>query len=286
MSVEAPCFPVIQDINDFRELCFEINYDHPDISNAEVPLPNAIAACIAHKVFSVICIPANLLGVAIATVGTLGSCVLAAMKISVYVFSGHRCTFSTGYNYFSAAARGSFYQIFKTVGENLFEYFYRFTSAFDAVVCPRNREEIPAEWKTLPLVEDLNRVRTSLREGEREIGKWFLHKLISIINIPANIATSVISAIGISVGAALVTAKVATYIFIGIKIQHSTGFEYFFKSFSVANGQLLRNIGELGKDSIVLVGDVANLLGMQGALERASDFANNAFRRFSEALLG
>lgn len=285
MAVEAPpCFPVIQDINDSRELCFDINYDHPDILHADVPLSNSIAACIGHKVLSIISIPANMIGITVASVGIMGSCLLAAAKISVFILSGQRWNVNTGYRYFSTAGKASFYQLFKTIGENLFEYYFRIISAFDAVVYPTDRNNNVIEWKTLPPVDLLNRTRNSLRQGEGSVKKWILHKFISVINIPANVVSSVISTFGICLGAALVTSKVAIYLFLGLQIQTSTGLEYFFKSFAVANAELLKNIGELGKDSIMLAADIANLLGFHAVMERARDFASHAFRRFYEAL--
>lgn len=282
--VEDSCFPGIQDINDARKYCFNLNYDHPDIANANIPIPNALAAYGAHKVLSLISVPANIIGISFAAFGALGSCFLAAIKISVFILSGQRWNMPTNFQYYKNAGKASFYQLFKIVGENLFEYYYRTMSAFDEVIAPRNQESIVTEWKTLPLVEELNRTRNSLVEGERTVKKWFLHKLISIINIPANVASSMISAFGICFGAALVTSKVAIYIFLGLRIQIPTGFEYFFKSFLISNTEILKNAGEIGSDAVLVGAKVASLIGMKDTFERAQDFIANLFRRFSEAL--
>jgi hypothetical protein len=283
MSSTSPSFPVIKQINEFRQHCWEINYEDPE---NEVPLENSIAAWIGHKVFSVISIPANTAGFAIGSIGTLGSCCLATIKISVWFFSDNKNAFPTGFNYFSRLAGKSFLQFSEIIYENLFEYGYRMSSVFDKVIYPGGNATPPLPWNALPFINELNEKRLNLYEGERTIGNWFTHKLISIINIPLNFAATVVTGVGTGISLTFLICKVALYILTGIKIRTSSGFEYLAKATLMSGAHFILNIVENGKDSLLLVGDIAKLLGTRGAIGRVRDFATHAFQRFSEALHG
>jgi hypothetical protein len=147
-------------------------------------------------------------------------------------------------------------------------------------------------WKTIPGVQGLNDLRASYRpenvnQGNPDTRDWLpqlAHKGISLLNIPANMGAMAVSTVGMALATAMITAKVALYVLTGIQVASSTGFKMNGRAFVVSTMEIAYNIGEIGKDSILAVGDVAVLLGMEDVLERAKEFSRNAFQIFCRNL--
>lgn len=272
-------FPIVNEINQYRVDCFNINYDN---TSKNVDALSSVGGWFSHRVLTVLSLPANTAAVAIGITGMGASCLLAALKISVWIFSGHRCEFSTKFWYFADAASESFCHIFRNVYEVAFEYFYRLFNSSEVVY--------PAEYgnngpmKTLPGIEYLNNKRLELRNEERSLSLWFKHKSFSIVCIPLNLGAVAVCGAGTVATAVLVIAKVALYVLTGIQIKYPTGCQYLTNATIHSAYHIVRNIGEISLDSFLIVGDVANLLGMRGALDRARNFAANAFFHICNAL--
>lgn len=242
------------------------------------PLIKSVFAELSHKIFSVITVPVNYLSFGIAFTGISCSCLLASIKISIYLFSGYKIKFPTAYSYFSNTLYGSIYHIFATLQEVSYEYYYRITTLYDKVLYNEGPNS-----DTFYLVQKLNDKRIKLHT-ERSFTNWTLHKLISIVNIPINIGSSIISFAGATLTAPLGITKIALYILLGLQIKGSTGFVFFGSSCITGIEQTIQNISEICYDHVLLIRDMASFLNMHGAMERIQDFVNNAFARFVEAL--
>ncbi len=272
-------FPIVNEINQYRVDCFNINYDN---TSKNVDTLSSFAGWFSHRVLTVLSLPANTAAVAIGITGMGASCLLAALKISVWIFSGHQCGFSTKFWYFADAASESFCHIFRIVYEVAFEYFYRLFNSSEVVYPVEYNNNAP--MKTLPGIEYLNSKRVELRAEERSLSPWFKHKGLSAVCIPLNLGALAVCGAGAAVTSVLVIAKVALYVLTGIQIKYPTGCQYLANAAADSAYHIVRNIGEISLDSFLIVGDVANLLGMRGALERARNFAANAFNNFCRAL--
>lgn len=272
-------FPIVNEINQYRVNFYEKNYRDTSI---EVDTLSSATAWFSHKIITVISLPANVVAVAVGMAGMGVSCLLAAFKISVWFFSGHVCHFSAKFWYFVDATLDSFYHILKNVQEVAFEYLYRLFNSSEVVFPEEYRNDEP--MKTLPGVEYLNNKRLALRAEERSLAVWFEHKALSILCLPLNLGAAALSGAGAIVTSALVIAKVVLYVLTGIQIKYPTGCQYLTKAAIYSTFHIIRNVGEISFDAILIVGDVANLLGLRGALERARDFATNTFTHFDRAL--
>ena len=278
--ITSRCFPSLQRMNEMREEYFYVNYRDLDV---DIPLEQSVQASLSHKAITLICLPANAFVFGASALGMFGSCLLASLKVSIYIATGEKLTFSTGFSCLSNNLLGSGCHFFRNIGEIGFEYFHRIFSAYQKLNlgCRENWSDF-SDWKTLKPIQDLNRCRVALRE--RTFVSFFLHKVISVISIPANIGGIAASTLGMLVSVAFLLSKISLYVFIGIQIKHSTGFLKNFKIYCVSLEQLSKNIKELGKDFIFLLNGAARLFGMHGTIERVRNFVSNPVQQFSEIL--
>lgn len=279
-------FKIAHQINDFRTKCFETS--SPDYSSLKiqegVSRIKSTSAWIGHKVFTIISFSSNLIAAGVAQIGMFGSFVLAAYKILVYILSSHECTFPTGYVFFRKERNYAFYQIFTSVKEIFIGYLYRTSIVFEKVFYP-NETLRPNFESPFDFVNNLNQNREKLRD-DRTLSNLIKHKIISIINIPANILTSAISAADILIGATLIATKVFLYIFTGIELKFASGCLPSCFSLVYAQYHLFRNIGEVGKDSLLFIVDITRLIDLKGIVARAKEVADNAYAAFRHALVG
>ena len=278
MSYEKTCLPVIQQVNNIRIFCHNINYDH---KKNHVPLVKSIAGGIGHRVATTICIPANALVLAGSSLGVLGSCVVTAVKIVKLIFTGKELKIPTGFNYFCDCVRDSFWQIDKNLNELLNEHAYRVRCMKAQIISPSKDISSPKiTYKTLPgLIEGFNNIRLMTREKKKEPLHWISHKVFSIVNIPLNYFSIAISMVGMEISAILLTMKVALYFFTGIKIKSTTHCVNFYKTFCISSKHLIKNIDEIADDCLILIADIGKFLGLDKSFQRVKNMTWNTVKK-------
>ncbi len=111
----ARCFPLFNEVNNFRFHCFQVN--SPDTT----PKPTFISSIgnwTAHKALALPCVIGNLVGVTLATGGMTIGCALVALKVAAFVVCENwKFTFSTGFVRSGRALIGHANDVVSIVGE-------------------------------------------------------------------------------------------------------------------------------------------------------------------------
>jgi hypothetical protein len=252
-------FPVVGDLNVYRYRAFQASHD---IEIAEPkPMPEKIASWLGHKAVSVICIPANCLAVSLGIAGmTLTAATLGAAKVATFALTlgAIKPEFSIGFLWLGERSITSIIELLSNAGELIYDTADLGYQGYKGVrwvlsalkldyistklrqMCEivldrvavglenaRNDEKtflykdlFPSPIKAL---DDATHEQSCLRD-DQSMERWFAHKLLSVVNIPANAALFVASSIGGFLGVAALTTKVALFAITNIQIRLPIGY--------------------------------------------------------------
>lgn len=276
-------------LNKWRQDFHDFNYKKSEEGNyPNPPALQAFTSWLGHRSLTVVTIPANLIAASLSCVGMIGSSLLAIVKIAYSKLKGKPCNWPTGAPTFYRAAKGSFYQVGKNVGEILYEWKYRLTHIFSKVIHPKgSRYDIPL--RALPGFHHINNKRHDMRQRLASSTTPIRSKLkiaaFSVLNIATNGVGMVISLAGLTVSSALIVAKVALYVILGVKITLPVGFKYFGMTFAGSAWNIIRNVGEEVKDIITIPRNLSDMCGLTRILTKARDKVSPPFKTFWKALV-
>lgn len=240
-------FPVLGSINTFRFHLWEKSHEKTK------PMSDRVGSWFCHKAVSIICVPANLTAASAGCAGMITTgCTLGALKIVIFAASlgNIKPQFSIGFNWLAERTILSLVDVIKNGSEVFFDLVDLVAQGYEGirwvlvalrvdnllrnlVVFIKDRifkgiEKAAGDEKKLPegelptFLEKLEQA-TSTCKGDQPFATFVAHKLLSVINIPLQSTTAIVSGAIAVAGLVASCAKVGIYAATNIHIPIPTG---------------------------------------------------------------
>jgi len=288
-------FPVVGALNKTRHDLFEKTLYYGLTALYEFPNTRKVrmVTCLGHKALTVITIPTNIAAIGLGTIGmATTACTLGAFKVAIFAATlGHvKPEFPIGFLWLKERTFASLTDLWKNILELQQEFSYfaftklpggisiRFHEAWLKVV---KDEKSSLSSETFPGIQTLDQTTKSwscFQEEKRTLNKWVGHKMLSLVNIPANLIAAGLAGACIIPTFVLTAGKIAFCGMTGYQIKASTGFGYFGSKCLVSSHNVARNTFELIADGGILIYKAAEILHLKGTITKTHEIAEYALK--------
>lgn len=264
-------FPGLRQMNQTRHSCYDIAVNKEDKDGEDKPKAGKRIGCwAAHKGLTVVCLPANAVGIAVGIAGMVATAFFVGgiVKPAIGLFK-EKPQFTSGAEFCYKATGHSFKHLFLNLGELAGEgcriikfCFLRLEKGIDEST-KVEKDEI--SWKTPFGIRALNTPtkerRFKFSEEKRSYGKILAHYGLSFINMPVNAIGAGVFGIASAATCSLFIGKSVLYATTGINITVPTYAEQMLASTAVCSANVFLDLGTDFLDNFVLMHKLAVTLG-------------------------
>lgn len=299
-------FPCISKLNAKRHNLFEKSHaakflpGHPDL-----PLTTRVGCWLGHKALSVISFPANAIATGLGLAGMAATaCTLGAYKVIAFAatLGKTKYTFPIGFNWLAERTFSSLANIVINAGELLFDagdlayqgyrgvkfvltalkmdFLARHIKKALIFVGDRleagfmkageDERKLPKPMSVLQELNEATHSRSCFK-GDQPLKRWFEHKCLSVVNIPANAIVAGLAAVASIAGLVAASAKAVLYAGTNIHISIPTGYAYTGTIFEKASVNVLENSAEVVADLAVIIYRIADKLHITQAVVKVAE---------------
>lgn len=309
-------FPIIGALNVYRYAAFQVSHDFQEPSaTGPKPVAEKIVSWLGHKAISVICIPANSVAIGLGVIGmTLTASTLGALKVAVFAVTlgAVKPEFSIGFLWLGERTITSAVELLSNAGELAYDagdlayqgykgvrwvlsalkldYISTLLRQIADVVLDRialgferaQRDETNLPFKDLfpsPIrALDTATYERSCLHDDQSMQRWFEHKVLSVVNIPANTVLFAVSGIGYLVGLSAFVSKVALYAIANVCVPVPIGYSAVAGVAGTSGFNVVRNSLEVVLDIGVPAYKLASALHLTRLAATVRDFVGYTFR--------